>query len=214
MIVLGMIVMLHAPPALALCFARAIFGDRIQERTALHPEQPRAEKRDQPIAEHFDPPDRAVHGAACRAKQHRGDADNGDRHQRLQHRRSERQRHAAPPGLAVGHDIGRDHRLAVTGPGGMKNACKPKEQAEQVQHRAAIDLGGANRRRQTAIEFGLLGQIQPTKPSAGTGAARRTERIALREGRITNQGHKSRHGRRRADTDQNNSAAPDAAVSI
>ena len=67
---------------------------------------------------------------------------------------------AAPRGLLVGHQIGRDHRLAMAGAGGVKDAIG-KGDREQRPHRRAVGLGGANGRGNLAIEFRLSCQ-QPS----------------------------------------------------
>ena len=55
-------------------------------------------------------------------KQPGADADDHHRDQRLHQRRGKRQHDAAPRGLLVGDEIGRDHRLAVAGAGGVEDA--------------------------------------------------------------------------------------------
>ena len=68
-----------------------------------------------------------------------------DRDQRLQQRRDERQHDAAPGGLLVGDEIGGDHRLAVAGAGGVKDAVG-KGDRQQRPHRRAVGLRGADGR--------------------------------------------------------------------
>ena len=68
-----------------------------------------------------------------------------------------RQRDAAPPGLVIGNHIGRDHGLAVAGAGGVENAVDEGD-ADQRPGRAAVGLGGADRAREHAVEFRLLGE--------------------------------------------------------
>ena len=106
------------------------------------------------------------------AEQHGGDADDGDGGERLQHRRGKRQDHAAPPGLVIGDHVGRDHRLAVAGAGGVEDAVDEGD-AEQRIGGAAVGLGGADQARQLEIEFRLLGQ-----DPAGEAARLRRRRCA------------------------------------
>ena len=91
---------------------------------------------------------------------------------------SERQRDAALPGLLVGDQIGRDHRLAVAGAGGMKNPVGERD-AHQQPDRAAVGLGAADRAGEHAVEFGLLGE-QPAGDAVGGGRRRRPARAARR----------------------------------
>ena len=182
-VAMGMRVTMSMSVAVRRLMTGTIFPPRVDKRPPLDPEKPRAQHRDQPIADHLDPAHRLVHRACSGAEQHRGDAHDRDCDQRLQNRGGKRQRNAAPPGLAIGDDVRRNHRLAVTGAGGMKDAIG-EGQREQCPDRAAILLGRTDRCRQTAIEFGLLGE-QPADDTVGRrrGGARRTERIALRESR-------------------------------
>ena len=95
---------------------------RAKESAALGPDQPGAERRDQRVAGDLDRALRPAHGFRGGVEQPGADADDQHRDQRLHQRRGERQRDAAPRGFLVGDQIGRDHRLAVAGPGGMEDA--------------------------------------------------------------------------------------------
>ena len=143
---------------------------RADERASLHPQQPQPDQDDERIAHDLDPVDRALHGRRGGIEQRRRDADDHHRDQRLQQRGGERQHHAALPGLLVGDQVGRDHRLAVAGSGGVKHAIEERD-AEQGPGRAAVGLGGADRARERAIEFGLLGE-DPAEHPAGRGRRR------------------------------------------
>ncbi len=93
---------------------------RAKKSAALGPDQPGAEGRDQGVAcdlDHFFSP---AHGFGGGVEQPGANSDNHDRDQRLHQRRGKRQRDAAPRGLLVGDQIGRDHRLAMAGAGGVK----------------------------------------------------------------------------------------------
>ena len=105
-----------------------------------------ADQRDQRVARRS----RSTYGAAFMVaavalQQHRGDADDRHRDQRLQQRRGEGQHDAAPPGLLVGDQVGRDHRLAVAGPGGVEDAVERTTGRAALHTRAAVGLGGADR---------------------------------------------------------------------
>ena len=96
----------------------------IHKAPALDPDQPRADQRDQPVTDDLDHPF-GVAKLSCGGIEHNaGDADDCDRNERLQQRRGERQHDAAPPGLVVGNDVRRDHRLAVARTGRMEDAVE------------------------------------------------------------------------------------------
>ena len=57
--------------------------------------------------------------------------DDRDRDQRLHQRGCERQHDAALRGLLVGDQIGRDHRLAVTGPCGVKYSVSKRDDEQR-----------------------------------------------------------------------------------
>ena len=138
-----------------------------------------ADEHDQRVAGDLDRPHGVAHRLRGRAEQHRGDANDRDRDERLQQRRGERQHDAAPPGFLVGDEIGRDHRLAVAGTGGMENAVDERD-AHQPPHRAAVGLGGADEAGQCAVELACLAKSQPTKPGACGGLRASRERLDLR----------------------------------
>ena len=132
-----------------------------------------------------------AHLARGGVEQRRRDADERHRDERLQQRRGERQHDAAPPGLLVGDEIGRDHRLAVARPGGVEDAVEEGD-AEQRPHRAAVGLGGADDARKVLIELGLLGE-NPADDAVGGRRRRRcrgraVNGAALREGHIEGAG--------------------------
>ena len=141
--------------------ARALFmllrPQQMQERAALHPQQPQADDDDERVTHLLDDAHGVAHHLRRGAEQHRGDADDGDGGQRLHDGRRKRQHHAALPGLVVGDDVGRDHRLAVAGTGGVEDAVDEGD-AEQRPGGAAVGLGGADGARQHAIEFRLFCQ--------------------------------------------------------
>ena len=143
---------------------------QFNESSALHPQQPRADRDDQQIAHDLDHPHGVAHHLGGGAEQRRGDADDRDRDQRLQHRRGERQHDAALPGLVIGDEVGRDHRLAVTRTGGVEDAVEERN-AEQCHSRAAVGLSGADGARQQPVEPGLLGQ-NPAGHTADVGRRR------------------------------------------
>jgi hypothetical protein len=102
-------------------FERAQRGD---ERLPLHPQQSRADHDDERVARDFDHVHGSVHRRRRRIQERRGNTHEHHGHKRLQQRGREREDHAAPPGLAIGDDIGRDHRLAVARTGGMEDAVE------------------------------------------------------------------------------------------
>ena len=137
-----------------------------------------ADQRDQRVAGELDHPLGAAHLAGGGVEQRRRDADDRHRDKRLQQRRGKRQHDAAPPGLLVGDEIGRDHRLAVTGTGGVEDAVDERH-AEQRPDRAAVGLGGADDARHVAIELGLLGE-HPADDAVGRRRRGRRARRAER----------------------------------
>ena len=172
--------------------------ERLQRREKsppFYPQQSEADEDDERIAQNFDEIDRAFHGRRSCVQERGGNAHEHHRDQRLQQRGGEREHHAAHPGLFIRDHIGRDHRLAVTGPGGVKNAVQER-QSKQAPSRAAIGLGGADQARELPIEFSLLGE-DPAERAAHRRSrrlrARRAERAGLCERRVerTGQEHKA-----------------------
>ena len=96
-------------------------AQRVEKAAALHPEQPRAERGDQRIADDLDQRTASPIVLAVAPSSTAAIADERDRDQGLQHGGGEGQHDAAPPGLLVGDQVRGDHRLAVTGPGGVEN---------------------------------------------------------------------------------------------
>ncbi|MFK4617309.1 hypothetical protein ABIF50_000586 [Bradyrhizobium diazoefficiens] len=130
---------------------------RADEGAAFDPDQPQAEQRDQAVARDLDHAFGLAHGLGRRIQDPGRDADDQDRDHRLHQGRGKRERDAAPRGLAVGDEIGGDHRLAVAGAGGMEDAIGKRDE-EQRPHRRTVGLGGADGRRHLAIEFRLFCQ--------------------------------------------------------
>src|ERR1700752_5294045 len=95
---------------------------RLHEGAALGPHQAGAEGGDQAVACDLDRLFRPAHGLRGGIEQPGTDADQHDGDEGLQQRRDERQHDAAPGGLLIGDQIGRDHRLAVAWTGGMEKA--------------------------------------------------------------------------------------------
>ena len=150
------------------------------ERSALHPQQSHSDDDDEQVADDFDHIDRAAHGRRGRVQHRSRHAYEHHRDQRLHQRRGERQDHAARPGLVIRDDVRRDHRLAVAGTGGVKNAVEER-QSEQGPGGAAVGLGGAEQARKLAIEFRLLGE-DPTEHAAHRRRRRLRTRRAERGG--------------------------------
>ena len=163
------------------CACRA---QRRQHARPFDPEQPHADRDDQRVADDLDPADRGLHGRRGRAQQHRGDADDHHRDQRLQHRRRERQHDAAPPGLVIGDDVGRDHRLAVAGAGGVEDAVEERQAEQSSRPRCRRSWRRGSRRTDCDRIRPAWRRIQPTMPS-GCGGARcrraRRRTAALRQ---------------------------------
>ncbi len=157
---------------------------RPQQAAALVPHQPGAKQRDQRVAGDLDGALGAAHGLGGDVQQPRADADDRHRHQRLQQRRHQRQHDAAPGAFLIGDQIGRNHRLAVTGAGGMEHAIG-KRDPDQGPDRAAIGFGGADRAGHLLVERRLLRQ-QPADHAArlrlGRAAGRRAEWIGGERG--------------------------------
>ena len=140
---------------------------------ALHPEQPRAERRDQRVADDLDIADGLAHHFRGGAEQGRRDPDDQHRDQRLQKSRRERQDDAAPPGFFIGDEIGRDHRLAVAGTGGVENSVREGE-AEQRQERGAVGFRARGWRRTWRDNIPpVCASSQPVNPSGGGAPASR-----------------------------------------
>src|SRR3954454_24834575 len=172
---------------------------------ALDPDQPRANERDQRVAGKLDHPLGAAHLPGGGVEQRRRDTDDRDRDEGLQQRRRKRQHDAAPPGLFVGDEIRRDHRLAMAGAGGVKDAIG-KGDAEQGPYRAAVGLGGADNARHVAVELGLLGE-HPADDAVGgrrRRGARRAERGTLREDDVEGARREQErgHGRKQHERDR------------
>ena len=152
---------------------------RANKAAALGPDQPGAERRDQGVACDLDRLFRPAHGPGGGIQQPGANRDDRHRDQRLHQRGGERQHDAAPHGLLVGDQIGRDHRLAVAGSGGMKDAVS-KGDREQGPDRRAVGLRGADGRGHLAVKFRLFCQ-QPSEDAAylrlgcRQAAARRTD---------------------------------------
>ena len=173
--------------------------ERLQRREkspAFYPQQSEANENDERIAQDFDEIDRAFHGRRSCVQERGGNAHEHHRDQRLQQRGGEREHHAAHPGLFIRDHIGRDHRLAVTGPGGVKNAVQER-QSKQAPSRAAIGLGGTDQARELPIEFRLLGEDPPEHAAHRRGRrlrARRAERAGLRERGVERTGQEHEAG--------------------
>ena len=156
----------------------------VRKRPALHPDQPRADQRDQRIADDLD----QALGVAHRRRRSRRAAP--PRCRRSPPRRppaASPRRTTARRRAARSHrwrPVGRDHRLAVAGPGGMEDPVQERD-AEQRPDRAAVGLGGADRAATSR------GRIRPAwrrssrrcRPAAARRGrrARAAERICLRE---------------------------------
>src|SRR4029078_9035371 len=128
---------------------------RLQQRPALHPQETQTDQQNERIADDFDHAYGIAHNLRRSAKESRDDPNDGDCGNRLQNGGRKREHNAAPPGLVVRHQIGRDHRLAVARSRGMKDTIK-KRDAEQGVGSTPVRLGGANEPRQHPIKFGLL----------------------------------------------------------
>src|SRR5471032_2177791 len=115
----------------------------MQEGAAFYPEQPQPNHDDQRITHDFDDPHGVAHRLGGGAEQHGGDAHDRDGREGLQYGGSEGQHDAALPSLVISYQIGRDHRLAMAGSGGVEYAVE-KRDAEQSVGGAAIALGGAD----------------------------------------------------------------------
>ena len=133
----------HRGRQLQVGFAR--YRQRTEKAATLDPNQPRAERRDQPITCDLDGALGTAHGPGGNVEQPCTDPDDHHRDQRLRQRGGEGQRDAAPRCFLVGDEIGRDHRLAMSRPGRVEDAVSERD-AEQRPDRAAIVPGRTNRR--------------------------------------------------------------------
>src|SRR5436189_231637 len=103
----------------------------------------------------------------------------------------------ADRGRAVQVARGRDHSLAMTGTGGVKDAVE-EGQAEQAPGGAAVGLRRSDQSGKLPIELGLLGEYPAEH--AGRGRRRRrlrarpAERAALRQRKVEHTGHKQQAG--------------------
>src|SRR3954447_17703897 len=119
-------------------------ASRLAEKAlALDPDEPRADEGDQRVARKLDDALGVAHLPRGGVEQYRRDTDDRDGDERLQQRGCKRQHDTTPPGLFVGDEIGRDHRLAVAGAGGVEDTVDEGD-AEQGPYRAAVSLGGAD----------------------------------------------------------------------
>ena len=116
---------------------------RADEAAALGPDQPRAERRYQGVACNLDHLLGIAHGAGGGIEQPGANRDDHYRDQRLHQCGGKRQHDAAPGCLLVGDQIGRDHRLAVAGSGGMKDPVG-KGYRKQGPDRRSVRLRGAD----------------------------------------------------------------------
>ncbi len=128
-----------------------------QEGATLHPQEPHPNQNDQRIAHHLDDAHGVAHHLGGGAQEHRGDADQRHGGDRLQDGRGEGQHHTALPGLVIGDEVRRDHRLAMAGSGSVEDAVEER-QAHQSIGRGAVGLGRADEPGELAIELCLLGE--------------------------------------------------------
>ena len=145
-----------------------------EKTAALGPRELQPEDRDHRVTCDFDPAHGVVHRASRHAYKARCDANEDDRNDRLQHRRDEGQDDTAPPGFVVRDHVRRNHRLAVAGAGGVKDAVE-KRHTKQRPCRGAICLCGADQSGKLAIELGLLGEY-PADDAIRWRCRRRTRR--------------------------------------
>ena len=171
--------------------APTLFGARsgaqfAQERPALHPEEPRAHQRRSARSSRSRSTTprvlivlrrsrRAAPPRCRRARPRPCACSSAER---------EREHDAALPGLLVGDEIGRDHRLAVAGAGGVEHPVGEREAHQQPRRRCRRSWRCGSCRR-------ACGRIRPAwraasprcrrrQAAAAAAARRRAERI-LRE---------------------------------
>ncbi len=109
-----------------------------QKGPALDPQESQPDQHDQSIADDLDDANGVAHSFCRCAQQCSSNADDSDGGESLENRRSERQHDATPPGLVIGNQIRRDHRLAVAGAGSMENSVKERDTEQRVRRAAVI----------------------------------------------------------------------------
>ena len=115
---------------------------------------------------------------ARRLHRDREHANHGDRGERLDEGRHERQQDAATHGALVGEHVRRDDGFAVSGPRRVQHAISEADEGEHAgrPQRVAVRLDRLDRRRELAVEALLRGK-QP-RPAPLENAARRGARSA------------------------------------
>src|SRR6185295_18606128 len=173
-VVMIMVVMMAVAMLVRVIMSLRTFFEshRLQQRPALHPQETQTDQQNERVADDFDHAHGITHDLRRGAKESRDDPNDGDCGKRLQNGGCKREHNAAPPGLVVRHQIGRDHRLAVARSRGMKDTIE-KGDAEQGVGSTPVRLGGANEPRQHPIKFGLLCK-NPAGEAANFGRRRAT----------------------------------------
>ena len=128
-----------------------------QKRGAFHSDQRRAENRYSGIAHDLDRIRGGCHPRRRRLEDDGAYADDRHRAQALQKRRAKRDHQASPQGALVGKHIGGNHRLAVTGTGGMKNSVAETE-SDESPGGAAAEFRGSDRGAEQTVKPRFLGQ--------------------------------------------------------
>ena len=130
-------------------------GGRRHDRPRLGVEQPQAETGDQQKAGALHVERGIAHRDRGAAQKQIGRAHQQDRCHALRQRGQQRNENAASELGLVGDHVGRDHRLAVAGAGGMKHAIG-KGKADKPQHLHRIVPHRLQRRCQRVVELLLI----------------------------------------------------------
>ena len=113
------VVMMAVIVTMMIVLLRLLRPQQAEQRPPLHPQEPQAHDADHRETDDHGPAHGVTHRLGRGVEQHCGGRHDDDCRQRLKDRRSEGQNDAAPPRLVIGDEVGRDHRLAVTGPRGV-----------------------------------------------------------------------------------------------
>ena len=175
-----------------------------RDRRGLAPGEHEAEERNSRKGDELDVICKPRHADGCRAQDQGRREDDADRHERLQQRRRRRQDDAAPQGLFIGDEIGRDHRLAVARPARVEHAIGEGEE-DHAEREAVIVARRLQRGLQLPVEPRLLGEDPAPDAGAALGclADADAERV-LRRG-----GHSAGDERAEAEDDERREAERD-----
>jgi hypothetical protein len=139
------------------------------EGAALAPDQPEPDGGDAAVAHKLEPACRPAHLGGSGAKEISRRADQDDRDHGLQQRREQREERGALQRAFIGEHVGGDHRLAVTGPRGVKDAIG-EAKGDQSRGGAWIAMQRMDLGRHEMGWARLFGQQPAGNPALGPAA--------------------------------------------